>query len=133
MSQAVLVVRPLFLETCQSPECPPSNGRQPSRKRKFDVKITIEITYQAYHQTTWLVAPAPSALRILLAPVHPAGEMLDFVIFASTVVVGLLVILVFCWFGDFNKVRDFICRMKSFPDKNEQEIYARTGWHVGAY
>jgi len=40
---AAMVVRPLFLETCQSPECPPSNGRQPSRKRKFDVKITIEI------------------------------------------------------------------------------------------
>jgi len=31
--------------------------------------------------------------------------MLDFVIFAS-MVVGLLVILVFYWFGDFNKVRE---------------------------
>lgn len=32
-------------------------------------------------------------------------EMLDFVIFASTVVIGLLIILIFCWAGD-GRVRE---------------------------
>jgi len=45
------------------------------------------------------------------AGLHHAREMLEFMIFAFTVVVGLLVILVFCWFGErssTSKVREDI-------------------------
>jgi len=39
------------------------------------------------------------------AGLHHAREMLEFMIFAFTVVVGLLVILVFCWFGERSSTR----------------------------
>lgn len=49
--------------------------------------------------------PTAHAYTLTLQCFGSLVQMLDFVIFASTVVIGLLIILIFCWVGD-GKVRE---------------------------
>ena len=57
-----------------------------------------------YSKDTWNVSYC-ACVYLTLQCFGSLVQMLDFVIFASTVVIGLLIILIFCWVGD-GKVRE---------------------------